>query len=115
MSQTFTIYDTITCTEAETYITKQIYRIPVGMSAIVDIRIWNVASNSTPFSVSLWTTKTESTTIDLAGAECINYVLPVSDALRVDRLTLAGGDYIYVSAKGSTVNDVLAIQVRGVQ
>ena len=40
MSETFTIFKEITCTEALTHYTELVYTAPAGRAVIVDIRIW---------------------------------------------------------------------------
>ena len=49
--------------------------------------------------------------------ECYRYPLNASDALRIDRFVLEGGDRVYVSAfsnEGQEAEPKITIQVRGV-
>ena len=114
MSGTFTIFKEITCTEASTHYTELVYTAPVGRAVIVDIRIWAVPTNTSPIGVSLWTNKEDSMEYYMPGMECYQYPLTASDALRVDRFVLEGGDRVYVSAFSNTVQGKITIQVRGV-
>ena len=117
MSGTFTIFKEITCTEASTHYTELVYTVPVGRAVIVDIRIWAEATNTSPIGVSLWTNKEDSMDYYMPGMECYQYPLTASDALRVDRFVLEGGDRVYVSAFSNIVNGIapkITIQVRGV-
>ena len=117
MSGTFTIFKEITCTEATTHYTELVYTAPVGRAVIVDIRIWAEATNTAPVGVSLWTNKEGSLDEYMHGMECYRYPLTASDALRVDRFVLEGGDRVYVSAfsnEGEGVEPKITIQVRGV-
>ena len=117
MSGTFTIFKEITCTETSTHYTELVYTAPVGRAVIVDIRIWAEATNTTPIGVSLWTNKEDSMEYYMPGMECYQYPLTASDALRVDRFVLEGGDRVYISAftnsEPSTAPKI-TIQVRGV-
>ena len=117
MSGTFTIFKEITCTEASTHYTELVYTAPVGRAVIVDIRIWAVPTNARPIGVSLWTNKEDNMEYYMPGMECFKYPLTASDALRVDRFVLEGGDRIYVSAfsnEGKGAEPKITIQVRGV-
>ena len=117
MSGTFTIFKEITCTEASTHYTELVYTAPVGRAVIVDIRIWAEATNTSPVGVSLWTNKEDSMDYYMPGMECYRYPLTASDALRVDRFVLEGGDRVYVSAfsnEGKGTEPKITIQVRGV-
>ena len=115
MSETFTIFKEITCTEASTHYTELVYTAPVNMAVIVDIRIWAEATNTSPISVSLWTNKEDSMDEYMPGMECYRYPLNASDALRVDRFVLGGGERVYVSAfSNNEQEDKITIQVRGV-
>ena len=115
MSETFTIFKEITCTEALTHYTELVYTAPAGRAVIVDIRIWAEATNARPVGVSLWTSKEDSIDYYMPGMECYRYPLTASDALRVDRFVLEGGDRVYVSAfSNEGQEDKITIQVRGV-
>ena len=117
MSGTFTIFKEITCTEASTHYTELVYTVPVGRAVIVDIRIWAEPTNALPVGVSLWTSKEDSIDYYMPGMECYRYPLTASDALRVDRFVLEGGDRVYVSAFSNAVQNPepkITIQVRGV-
>ena len=117
MSGTFTIFKEITCTEASTHYTELVYTAPVGRAVIVDIRIWAVPTNTSPIGVSLWTNKEGSLDYYMPGMECYRYPLNASDALRIDRFVLEGGDRVYVSAfsnEGQGAEPKITIQVRGV-
>ena len=117
MSGTFTIFKEIACTEASTHYTELVYTVPVGRAVIVDIRIWAEPTNTAPIGVSLWTNKEDSMEYYMPGMECYQYPLTASDALRVDRFVLEGGDRIYVSAFSNIVQTPepkITIQVRGV-
>lgn len=117
MSETFTTFKEITCTDTSTPYTELVYTAPVGRAVIVDIRIWAEPTNALPISVSLWTNKTDSTDYYMPGMECYGYPLYPTDALRVDRFVLEGGDRIYVSALNNVAQDTapkISIQVRGV-
>ena len=117
MSGTFTIFKEITCTEASTHYTELVYTAPVGRAIIVDIRIWAEATNARPVGVSLWTNKKDSVDYYMPGMECYRYPLNASDALRIDRFVLEGGDRVYVSAfsnEGKGEAPKITIQVRGV-
>ena len=117
MSGTFTIFKEITCTEAATHYTELVYTAPAGRAVIVDIRIWAEPTNTSPIGVSLWTNKEDSMEYYMPGMECYQYPLTASDALRVDRFVLEGGDRVYISAftnsEPSTAPKI-TIQVRGV-
>ena len=114
MSETFTIFKEITCTEASTYYTELVYTAPVGSAVIVDIRIWAEATNTAPVGVSLWTNKENSMDEYMPGMECYRYPLNASDALRIDRFVLEGGDRVHVSAFSNEAQSKITIQVRGV-
>lgn len=117
MSKTFTIFKEITCTAATTQYTELVYTAPVGQAVIVDIRIWAEATNTAPVGVSLWTNKEGSLDEYMPGMECYRYPLEASDALRIDRFVLEGGDRVYVSAFINTEQSAapkITIQVRGV-
>ena len=115
MSGTFTVFKEITCTEASTHYTELVYTAPVGRAVIVDIRIWAEATNTRPIGVSLWTNKEDNMEYYMPGMECYQYPLTASDALRVDRFVLEGGDRVYVSAfSNEGKGDKITIQVRGV-
>ena len=117
MSGTFTIFKEITCKEASTHYTELVYTAPVGRAIIVDIRIWAVPTNTAPMGVSLWTNKEDNMEYYMPGMECYQYPLTASDALRVDRFVLEGGDRVYVSAfsnEGKGIEPKITIQVRGV-
>ena len=117
MSGTFTIFKEITCTEASTHYTELVYTAPAGRAVIVDIRIWAEPTNTSPIGVSLWTNKEDSMEYYMPGMECYQYPLTASDALRVDRFVLEGGDRIYASAFSNVVQGIepkRTIQVRGV-
>ena len=117
MSGTFTIFKEITCTEASTHYTELVYTAPVGRAVIADIRIWAEATNTSPIGVSLWTNKEGSMDYYMPGMECYRYPLTASDALRVDRFVLEGGDRVYISAfsnEGQGTEPKITIQVRGV-
>ena len=117
MSETFTIFKEITCTAATTHYTELVYTAPVGRAVIVDIRIWAEPTNTSPIGVSLWTNKEDSMEYYMPGMECYQYPLTASDALRVDRFVLEGGDRIYVSAFSNAEQNPepkITIQVRGV-
>ena len=114
MSETFTIFKEITCAEASTHYTELVYTAPVGRAVIVDIRIWAEATNTSPIGVSLWTNKESSTDEYMPGMECYRYPLTASDALRIDRFVLEGGDRVYISAFSDTAQSKITIQVRGV-
>ena len=117
MSGTFTIFKEITCTEASTHYTELVYTAPAGRAVIVDIRIWAEAINARPVGVSLWTNKEDSLDYYMPGMECFKYPLTASDALRIDRFVLEGGDRVYVSAfsnEGKGAEPKITIQVRGV-
>ena len=117
MSGTFTIFKEITCTEAATHYTELVYTAPVGRAVIVDIRIWAEATNTSPVGVSLWTNKEGSLNEYMPGMECYRYPLTASDALRIDRFVLEGGDRIYASAFSNIVQGAkpkITLQVRGV-
>lgn len=117
MSETFTIFKEITCTAATTHYTELVYTAPIGRAVIVDIRIWAEPTNTSPVGVSLWTNKEGSLDEYMPGMECYRYPLEASDALRIDRFVLEGGDRVYVSAfinaEQSTAPKI-TIQVRGV-
>ena len=117
MSETFTIFKEITCTEASTHYTELVYTAPAGRAVIVDIRIWAEAANTSPVGVSLWTNKKGSLDYYMPGMECYRYPLTASDALRIDRFVLEGDDKVYVSAFSNIVQTPepkITIQVRGV-
>ena len=117
MSETFTIFKEITCTEALTHYTELVYTAPAGRAVIVDIRIWAEATNTSPVGVSLWTNKEGSLDYYMPGMECYRYPLVASDALRIDRFVLEGEDKVYVSAFIDTKQEVepkITIQIRGV-
>ena len=114
MSGTFTIFKEITCTEASAYYTELVYTAPVGKAVIVDIRIWAEPTNTSPVGVSLWTNKEYNMDEYMPGMECYRYPLNASDALRVDRFVLEGGDRVYVSAFSNEAQGKITIQVRGV-
>lgn len=117
MSKTFTIFKEITCTAASTQYTELVYTAPVGQAVIVDIRIWAEPTNTAPVGVSLWTNKEGSLDEYMPGMECYRYPLEASDALRIDRFVLEGGDRVYVSASINTEQSAapkITIQVRGV-
>ena len=117
MSGTFTIFKEITCKEASTHYTELVYTAPAGMAVIVDIRIWAEPTNTAPIGVSLWTNKEDSMEYYMPGMECYQYPLTASDALRVDRFVLEGGDRVYVSAFSNDKKGIepkITIQVRGV-
>ena len=117
MSKTFTIFKEITCTEATTHYTELVYTAPAGRAVIVDIRIWAVPTNTSPIGVSLWTNKEDSMEYYMPGMECYRYPLTASDALRIDRFVLEGGDRVYVSAfidSEQSAAPKITIQVRGV-
>ena len=117
MNKTFTLFKEITCTEASTHYTELVYTAPVGIAVIVDVRIWAVATNTAPIGVSLWTNKEGSLDEYMPGMECYRYPLTASDALRVDRFVLEGGDRVYVSAFSNSKKGIepkITIQVRGV-
>lgn len=117
MSKTFTIFKEITCTAASTPYTELVYTAPVGQAVIVDIRIWAEATNTAPVGVSLWTNKEGSLDEYMPGMECYRYPLTASDALRIDRFVLEGGDKVYVSAfidSEQSAAPKITIQVRGV-
>ena len=117
MSKTFTVFKEITCTAASTPYTELVYTAPVGRAVIIDIRIWAEATNTSPVGVSLWTNKEGSLDEYMPGMECYRYPLTASDALRIDRFVLGGGDKVYISAftnsEPSTAPKI-TIQVRGV-
>ena len=117
MSETFTIFKEITCTETSTHYTELVYTAPAGRAVIVDIRIWAEPTNTSPIGVSLWTNKEDNMEYYMPGMECYQYPLTASDALRVDRFVLEGGDRVYISAftnsEPSTAPKI-TIQVRGV-
>lgn len=117
MSKTFTIFKEITCTAASTQYTELVYTAPVGSAVIVDIRIWAEPTNTAPVGVSLWTNKEGSLDEYIPGMECYRYPLTASDALRIDRFVLEGGDKVYVSAfidSEQSTAPKITIQVRGV-
>ena len=117
MSKTFTIFKEITCTAASTQYTELVYTAPVGQAVIVDIRIWAEPTNTSPVGVSLWTNKEGSLDEYMPGMECYRYPLEASDALRIDRFVLEGGDRVYVSAfinSEQSAAPKITIQVRGV-
>ena len=117
MSKTFTLFKEITCTAASTLYTELVYTAPVGQAVIVDIRIWAEATNTAPVGVSLWTNKVGSLDEYMPGMECYRYPLNASDALRIDRFVLEGGDKVYVSAfidSEQSAAPKITIQVRGV-
>ena len=117
MSETFTIFKEIPCTETSTHYTELVYTAPVGRAVIVDIRIWAEATNTSPVGVSLWTNKEGSLDEYMPGMECYRYPLEASDALRIDRFVLEGGDRVYISAFTDTEPSTapkITIQVRGV-
>ena len=117
MSETFTIFKEITCTETSTHYTELVYTAPVGRAVIVDIRIWAEPTNTAPIGVSLWTNKEGSLDEYMPGMECYRYPLTASDALRIDRFVLEGGDRVYVSAfvdSEQGIDSKITIQVRGV-
>ena len=117
MSETFTVFKEITCTNTSTNYTELVYTAPVGRAVIVDIRIWAEPTNALPIGVSLWTNKTDSTDFYMPGMECYGYPLNSTDALRIDRFVLEGGDRVYVSALNNVAQDTapkITIQVRGV-
>lgn len=117
MSKTFTIFKEITCTAASTQYTELVYTAPVGQAVIVDIRIWAEPTNTAPVGVSLWTNKEGSLDEYMPGMECYRYPLEASDALRIDRFVLEGGDKVYVSAfinAEQSAAPKITIQVRGV-
>lgn len=117
MSKTFTIFKEITCTAASTQYTELVYTAPVGQAVIVDIRIWAEPTNTAPVGVSLWTNKEGSLDEYMPGMECYRYPLEASDALRIDRFVLEGGDKVYISAFINTEQSTapkITIQVRGV-
>lgn len=117
MSETFTVFKEITCTDTSTPYTELVYTAPVGRAVIVDIRIWAEPTNKLPISVSLWTNKVDSTDYYMPGMECYGYPLNSTDALRIDRFVLEGGDRVYISAVNNVAQDTapkITIQVRGV-
>lgn len=117
MSETFTIFKEITCTAELTHYTELVYTAPIGRAVIADIRIWAEATNTAPVGVSLWTNKEGSLDYYMPGMECYRYPLTASDALRIDRFVLEGGDRVYVSAFIDTEQSTapkITIQVRGV-
>lgn len=117
MSETFTIFKEITCTAASTQYTELVYTTPIGRAVIVDIRIWAEPTNTAPVGVSLWTNKEGSLDEYMPGMECYRYPLEASDALRIDRFVLEGGDRVYVSAFVNSEQSTapkITIQVRGV-
>ena len=117
MSETFTIFKEITCTTALTHYTELVYTAPVGRAVIVDIRIWAEPTNTSPVGVSLWTNKQTSTSFYMPGMECYGYPLQPTDALRIDRFVLEGGDRVYISAfinSEQSAAPKITIQVRGV-
>ena len=117
MSETFTIFKEITCTAALTHYTELVYTAPIGRAVIVDIRIWAEPTNTSPVGVSLWTNKEGSLDYYMPGMECYRYPLEASDALRIDRFVLEGGDRVYISAFVNTEQSTapkITIQVRGV-
>ena len=114
MSGTFTVFKEITCTEASTHYTELVYTAPVGRAVIVDIRIWAEPTNTSPVGVSLWTNKEDSIDYYMPGMECYHYPLNASDALRIDRFVLEGGDRVYVSAFSNSEQNKITMQVRGV-
>lgn len=117
MSETFTIFKEITCTEANTHYTELVYTAPVNRAVIVDIRIWAEATNTSPVGVSLWTNKEGSLDEYMPGMECYRYPLEASDALRIDRFVLEGDDRVYISAFTNaepSTEPKITIQVRGV-
>ena len=117
MSKTFTIFKEITCTAASTQYTELVYTAPVGQAVIVDIRIWAEPTNTSPVGVSLWTNKEGSLDEYMPGMECYRYPLEASDALRIDRFVLEGGDRVYISAfinSEQSAAPKITIQVRGV-
>ena len=117
MSGTFTIFKEITCKEPAMHYTELVYTAPVGRAVIVDIRIWAEATNVVPVGVSLWTNKEDNMDYYMPGMECFKYPLTASDALRIDRFVLEGGDRVYVSAfsnEGKGAEPKITIQVRGV-
>lgn len=117
MSETFTIFKEITCTAALTHYTELVYTAPIGRAVIADIRIWAEPTNTSPVGVSLWTNKEGSLDEYMPGMECYRYPLEASDALRIDRFVLEGGDRVYVSAfinSEQSAAPKITIQVRGV-
>ena len=117
MSKTFTIFKEITCTAASTQYSELVYTAPVVSAVIVDIRIWAEPTNTAPVGVSLWTNKEGSLDEYIPGMECYRYPLTASDALRIDRFVLEGGDKVYVSAfidSEQSTAPKITIQVRGV-
>lgn len=117
MSKTFTIFKEITCTAASTQYTELVYTAPVGQAVIVDIRIWAEPTNTAQVGVSLWTNKEGSLDEYMPGMECYRYPLEASDALRIDRFVLEGGDKVYVSAfinSEQSEAPKITVQVRGV-
>ena len=117
MSETFTIFKEITCTQALTHYTELVYTAPAGRAVIVDIRIWAEPTNTSNVGVSLWTNKEGSLDEYMPGMECYRYPLAASDALRIDRFVLEGDDRVYISAFIETQQEVapkITIQVRGV-
>lgn len=117
MSETFTIFKEIPCTEANTHYTELVYTAPTGRAVIVDIRIWAEATNTSPVGVSLWTNKEGSLDEYMPGMECYRYPLAASDALRIDRFVLEGDDRVYISAftnNEPSTEPKITIQVRGV-
>lgn len=117
MSETITIFKEITCTDVSTHYTELVYTAPVGRAVIVDIRIWAEPTNTSPVGVSLWTNKEGSLDEYMPGMECYRYPLEASDALRIDRFVLEGGDRVYVSALINSEQSTapkITIQVRGV-
>ena len=114
MSGTFTIFKEITCTESATHYTELVYTAPVGRAVIVDIRIWAEPTNTSPVGVSLWTNKEDSIDYYMPGMECYHYPLNASDALRIDRFVLEGGDRVYISAFSNSEQSKITMQVRGV-
>ena len=117
MSETFTIFKEIPCTEALTHYTELVYTAPAGRAVIVDIRIWAEPTNAAPVGVSLWTNKEGSLDEYMPGMECYRYPLAASDALRIDRFVLEGDDRVYISAfinAEQSAAPKITIQVRGV-
>ena len=117
MSGTFTAFKEITCTAATTQYTELVYTAPVGRAVTADIRIWAEPTNTAPVGVSLWTNKEGSLDEYMPGMECYRYPLTASDALRIDRFVLEGGDRVYVSAfidSAQSAAPKITIQVRGV-
>ena len=117
MSETFTIFKEITCTNTATNYTELVYTAPARSAVIVDIRIWAEPTNKIPVSVSLWTNKQTSTSFYMPGMECYGYPLQPTDALRIDRFVLASGDRLYVNANNvieEATPPKIAIQVRGI-